>query len=142
MDLMLDLVQPQPSELPFVPEWELWGEEPVISLCEVRIEFRPHVPRESHDQTVMWTLRPDLGVCAAVLTRPLPPIHHPSSRLVNLTFYCPPPSHAPSPPMSVAPKVDPKGPMYPLYLAATFLDFDDCMFRLSISRSCPNDDVL
>lgn len=45
MDLTLDLVQPQPSELPFVPEWELWGEEPIISLCEVRIEFRAQIPR-------------------------------------------------------------------------------------------------
>ncbi|KAI1794605.1 hypothetical protein LXA43DRAFT_1114337, partial [Ganoderma leucocontextum] len=105
MDLALELVQPQPPELPFVSEWELWGEEPTISLCEVRIEYRAHVP--------------------PVFTRPLPPIHHPSSRLVNLVFYCPPPSHAPNPPMSVAPKADPKGPMYPLYLAATFLDFDD-----------------
>lgn len=45
MDLTLDQFPPQLPELPFVPEWELWGEEPVISLCEVRIEFRPQVPR-------------------------------------------------------------------------------------------------
>ncbi|TBU35719.1 hypothetical protein BD311DRAFT_783359 [Dichomitus squalens] len=105
LGLPVDLGQPQPSEAPFVQEWELWGEEPTISLCEVRIEYRPGVP--------------------PVLSRPLPPIHHPSSRLVDLTFYCPPPSHAPNPPLSIAPKADPKGPQHPLYLAATFLDADD-----------------
>ena len=50
MDLGLpDLGQPQSSEAPFVQEWELWGEESTISLCEVRIEYRPGVPRESSD---------------------------------------------------------------------------------------------
>ena len=128
MDLGLpDLGQPQSSEAPFVQEWELWGEEPTISLCEVRIEYRPGVPREFVDRPTKLAIT-DTLLDAAVLSRPLPPIHHQSSRLVDLTFYCPPPSHASNP----SQKTDPKGPMYPLYLAATFLDAEDCKPQVSL----------
>ena len=45
LGLSIDLGQP-PSESPNITEWELWGEEQVISLCEIRIEARRGVPRE------------------------------------------------------------------------------------------------
>ena len=46
LGLTMDLDQSS-SEGPFVAEWELWGEEQMISLCEVRIEARKNVPRKS-----------------------------------------------------------------------------------------------
>ena len=40
LGLSMDLSQPQPVESPFTAEWEVWGEEQMITLCEVRVEFR------------------------------------------------------------------------------------------------------
>ncbi len=47
LGLSLDMSQPLPPESPFLAEWELWGEESTISLCEVRLVYRIMVPRES-----------------------------------------------------------------------------------------------
>ena len=66
----------------------------------------------------------DIRPITAVISRPLPPIHHPSNRLVDLAFYCPPPA----PPTGTPGKPESKT----LHLVATFFDIDDC--RYSISR--------
>ncbi|KAI0372918.1 hypothetical protein BV20DRAFT_1014123 [Pilatotrama ljubarskyi] len=107
ISLSLDMAQPPPPESPFLAEWELWGEELVVSLCEVRLEWRHAVP--------------------PVTSRPLPPIYHPSSQLVDLVFFCPP---VPHPQASAASDTKPKpeassNDASRLYLAATFLDTGD-----------------
>ncbi|KAI0362401.1 hypothetical protein OH77DRAFT_1500103 [Trametes cingulata] len=107
LSLSLDMVPPPPPESPFLAEWELWGEEPTISLCEVRLQWRYAGP--------------------PVASRLLPPIYHPSSQLVDLAFYCPPPPH---PQASAATGTTPDSKASSndaprLYLAATFLDTGD-----------------
>ncbi|KAI0647318.1 hypothetical protein C8Q79DRAFT_908461 [Trametes meyenii] len=101
--LQLDMSQLPPAESPFLAEWELWGEEPTISLTEVTIQYRFTAP--------------------PILTRPLPPIYHPTSRLVDLVFFCPPP-HINAPNIKSEPKVS-GTEAHDLYLAATFLDTAD-----------------
>ncbi|KAI0333503.1 hypothetical protein GY45DRAFT_1319460 [Cubamyces sp. BRFM 1775] len=104
LGLSLDMAQPPAPDSPFVSEWELWGEELTINMCEVRLEYRPNV--------------------LPVVTRPLPPLYHPSAQLVDLAFYCPPPNQALSSPA----KPNSKGPgtgTRSLYLTATFLDGGD-----------------
>ncbi|RPD66418.1 hypothetical protein L226DRAFT_530522 [Lentinus tigrinus ALCF2SS1-7] len=107
LGLSIDISQPQLLDSQFSHEWELWGEEHTISLCEVRLEYKPGTK--------------------PVLSRPLPPIYHPGS-LVDLVFYCPPPSRSARPSSSGSAKPDSKGPasnVRTLYLAATFFDPDE-----------------
>lgn len=42
--LSMEVAQPPPDS-PFLAEWELWGEECTISLCEVRVTYRYKIPR-------------------------------------------------------------------------------------------------
>ncbi|KAI8989685.1 hypothetical protein BD414DRAFT_484925 [Trametes punicea] len=102
LGISLDMSQPTlPSDTSLLAEWELWGEEPTISLCEVRLEHRPAVP--------------------PVMTRPLGPLCRPSAQLVDLVFFCPPPA-----PVTASPtKPGPGQEAHTLYLAATFLDSGD-----------------
>ncbi|KAI0819541.1 hypothetical protein BC628DRAFT_1525877 [Trametes gibbosa] len=102
--LSMEVAQPPPDS-PFLAEWELWGEECTISLCEVRVTYRYKIP--------------------PVVTHPLPPIYHRNSRLTDLVFVCPAPSqsdHAPG--VKSEPKVS-ASETQNLYLAATFLDTED-----------------
>ncbi|CDO73540.1 hypothetical protein BN946_scf185014.g10 [Trametes cinnabarina] len=101
LGLSLDMAQSPPSDAPLVSEWELWGEELTISLCEVRLEYRPGVP--------------------PVMTRPIPPLYHPSAQLADLAFYCPPPTN----PIASPSKTDTTARPHTLYLAATFFDIGD-----------------
>ncbi|KAI0780677.1 hypothetical protein BD413DRAFT_463229 [Trametes elegans] len=106
LGLSLDMTSPAPSESPFVAEWELWGEELTITLCEVHLQFRHTTP--------------------PVTTHPLPPIFHPSSQLIDLAFFCPPPAQRSAP--ASPSKPGSKGPgaaAHTLYLTATFLDTSD-----------------
>ncbi|RDX56470.1 hypothetical protein OH76DRAFT_1550926 [Lentinus brumalis] len=107
LGLSMDLSQSQPVDSPFSHEWELWGEEPTISVCEVRIEYKPGIK--------------------PVLNRPLPPIYNPGS-LVDMVFYCPPPPRSAGPSSSGSGKPDSKtsaSNVRTLHLAATFFDSDD-----------------
>ncbi|KAH9945890.1 uncharacterized protein BXZ73DRAFT_86136 [Epithele typhae] len=72
MDLSIgmDISQPPTESSPY-PEWDLWGEEQTISICEVRIEYRATLP-------------------VTVMTRPLTSIAHPGARLADLVFCCSP----------------------------------------------------
>lgn len=45
LGLSMDITQPNILDSPFVAEWEAWGEEQMISLCEVRVESRLNIPR-------------------------------------------------------------------------------------------------
>ncbi|KII88403.1 hypothetical protein PLICRDRAFT_41563 [Plicaturopsis crispa FD-325 SS-3] len=122
-------------------EWESWGEESVIELCEVRLNFD--------------------GDSMSLATNPLPSIRHNAADMSDLAFICTPPLQTPapadpstSPTLSAkkSPKVSPKKSpivspkkspaMSPrktkadeatyaetargqFYLASTFLDFGD-----------------
>ena len=110
LGLSMDLTPPHPESAASA-EWEMWGEEPTILICEVSIETRrgPTRERASAMLKMKW-----LKHCLAVLTRPLPGISHPCSRLVDMSFYCPPP-----------PAPDAKEP-HTLHLVATFSEPDDC----------------
>ncbi|KIK08291.1 hypothetical protein K443DRAFT_672780 [Laccaria amethystina LaAM-08-1] len=72
-------------------DWETWGEESSIELCEVQIEFN--------------------GTTMALATRPLSPPDQSDGKLSSLTFVAAPSEGA-----------EEKGK---LYLAATYLDFED-----------------
>ncbi|KAH9857142.1 hypothetical protein C2E23DRAFT_375639 [Lenzites betulinus] len=102
LGLSIDVTQPPPDS-PFLAEWELWGEECTISLCEVHVTYRYKIP--------------------PVVTHPLPPIYHRSSRLTDLVFFCPASSHANQTP-GVKPEPNTAGTQN-LYLTATFLDTGD-----------------
>ena len=40
LDMPLDINSAGPSyEVPLTPEWDLWGEDSVINVCEVRIKM-------------------------------------------------------------------------------------------------------
>ncbi|EIW60130.1 uncharacterized protein TRAVEDRAFT_120124 [Trametes versicolor FP-101664 SS1] len=107
LGLSLDMSQPPPPESPFLAEWELWGEESTISLCEVLLVYRIMIP--------------------PLRTRPLPPIYHPNARLADLTFFCPTPPHINlPPPTGTKPEMKPPGAgVHNLYLVASFLDTGD-----------------
>ncbi|KAI0636718.1 hypothetical protein C8Q77DRAFT_1051073 [Trametes polyzona] len=110
LGLALDITQPSSSQSPFLAEWESWGEESTISLCEVRLMYRVRIP--------------------PLVTRPLTPIYHPNARLADLVFFCPPPP-PPNPPPPPGTKPDSKGSnssTQTLYLAATFFDVGDYTF--------------
>lgn len=49
LGLPLDVSQTQFLETSHAAEWEVWGEEQKISLCEVRIEYRGGQPRQFPD---------------------------------------------------------------------------------------------
>ena len=126
LGLSLDMAQPPAPDSPFVSEWELWGEELTISMCEVRLEYRPGVSRKPTICASQTCAHRDV---LAVVTRPLPPLYHPSAQLVDLAFYCPPPNQANSSPA----KPNSKGPgtgTRSLYLTATFLDGGDCKYSV------------
>lgn len=41
LDIPLDISPVDPSyEVPLTPEWDLWGEDSVINVCEVRMPIR------------------------------------------------------------------------------------------------------
>ena len=46
LGLTMDINQPQLLDSNLSHEWELWGEEQTISLCEIRIEYKPGTKRE------------------------------------------------------------------------------------------------
>ncbi|KAJ7632699.1 hypothetical protein FB45DRAFT_866294 [Roridomyces roridus] len=84
------------AELDSPIEWENWGEESTIELCEIRLRFD--------------------GEFMGITSTPLPPVHGPDSGLSTLAFVSPPPP----------PKSDPADtPQKIIYLAASYLDFGD-----------------
>ncbi|KAJ7109456.1 hypothetical protein C8R44DRAFT_986432 [Mycena epipterygia] len=94
LTLPLDLEIPS-SEPDLAIEWETWGEDSSIELCEVRLDF---------DGNLM--------VMSAL---PLAPLYGSGLGLTNLTFVSPPPT---------SPDV-PEVAQGSLYLAASYLDFGD-----------------
>ncbi|KAJ7774497.1 hypothetical protein DFH07DRAFT_732775 [Mycena maculata] len=96
MNLALPLNLEMPSSEPESPiEWDNWGEDSCIELCEVRISYDSF-------NIVMSTM-------------PLPPIHGPCMGLTNLTFISTPPS----------PRDVTEMAQTDTYLAASYLDFGD-----------------
>lgn len=96
----------------------------MISMCEVRIEYKPQTKREYVHTAATAVITPSPLV--AVISRPLPPIYHPGS-LVDMVFYCPPPARSAS--SSGSGKPDSKtaaSNIRTLYLAVTAFDADDC----------------
>ncbi|KZT70141.1 hypothetical protein DAEQUDRAFT_810869 [Daedalea quercina L-15889] len=76
LNMPLDINDVGPSyEVPLTPEWDLWGEDSMINLCEVRMSMKL--------------------VMKGVLARPLPPIPCPSHHLTDLQFISVPPSNEP-----------------------------------------------
>ncbi|EPS98539.1 hypothetical protein FOMPIDRAFT_143657 [Fomitopsis schrenkii] len=85
LDIPLDISPVDPSyEVPLTPEWDLWGEDSVINVCEVRMPIR--FPMKS------------------AFTRPLQPILCPNQHLTDLKFITIPPSFTkpPQPPYLAA----------------------------------------
>ncbi|KAJ6596973.1 hypothetical protein DFH09DRAFT_1133278 [Mycena vulgaris] len=99
MNLGLPLNLEMPSSEPDLAiDWETWGEDSSIELCEVRLDF-------------------DVNSMMVMSAMPLPPLHGRDLGLTNLAFISTPPS----PPDERATEV-PRGV---LYLAASYLDFGD-----------------
>ncbi|OBZ75805.1 hypothetical protein A0H81_04305 [Grifola frondosa] len=105
--LSLDMSNPStPSENVFTTEWELWGEEPTIHVCEVQLDPREGIP---------------------IVTRPLSPLSPGSTHLAELSFFCQPPLRSPGS-NSKGMKKDSKEASIDkggLYLIAGFLDPGD-----------------
>ncbi|PSR77354.1 hypothetical protein PHLCEN_2v7955, partial [Hermanssonia centrifuga] len=108
--LHLGITEPSPpaSNL-FSTEWEQWGEESQIELCVLLVRFN--------------------GLFS-VVTKPLPPLSRPKSRLTDLQFFAVPPDIVPPSPTITR---DPRRPVKEsgigekgsIYLVASFLDFED-----------------
>ncbi|KAI0928422.1 hypothetical protein AcV5_005998 [Taiwanofungus camphoratus] len=105
LDLPLDVMHYSlyPENL-LSPEWELWGEESIIHLCEVRLNFKA-IP--------------------SLATKPLQPISYASPHLTDLIFVSKPPTYNSNSPRKDSGK-GPDGTGFPkgnLYLIACFVDF-------------------
>jgi hypothetical protein len=138
MDLGLSLEMSQPSSPEPTPsvEWELWGEETTIELCEVQLGFDG---ASISTRIVPLYLVFCLSFMSGISTNPLPPIYHSSELQLNqLSFLCAPPSqvsisdsmkspastkNGKSPKRTVQTQGQERGQ---IYLAASFLDFGDC----------------
>ncbi|KAJ7095311.1 hypothetical protein B0H15DRAFT_967571, partial [Mycena belliarum] len=97
MNLALPLNLEMPSSEPELAiEWENWGEESSIELCEVRLDF-------------------DANHSMVISASPLPPVHGPGTGLTNLIFISAPPS-----PLDAI-----ENSQGTVYLAASYLDFGD-----------------
>jgi len=105
LDLTLDMSQSgSSSESPSSPEWELWGEEPIIHLCEVTLSFKVNA--------------------TGIMTRPLAPITDSSRHMTDLFFVSAPPAK----PFNKSPEkrdVAREALSPPPYLAVSFVDFGD-----------------
>ncbi|CCM04604.1 uncharacterized protein FIBRA_06786 [Fibroporia radiculosa] len=108
MDLDLPLNMSQLgsiSEGPFSPEWDSWGDESIIHLCEVNLVMKANV--------------------TGVITRPIRPISGVSQNIADLTFISlpmigsSPPSHPETSNISL--KAGKTGP----FLVVSILDFGD-----------------
>ncbi|KAH7922096.1 hypothetical protein BV22DRAFT_1095214 [Leucogyrophana mollusca] len=88
-------------------DWDAWGEESTIDLCEVKLRFD--------------------GMIMSLISNPLPPLHHTQAKLTNLLFVCTPFRSDPT----SSPRKDKQAPrnhppeLASTYLVATFLDFED-----------------
>ncbi|TFY63286.1 hypothetical protein EVJ58_g3346 [Rhodofomes roseus] len=83
LNMPLDINDVGPSyEVPLTPEWDLWGEDSMINVCEVRLSMKV--------------------TSRAILTRPLSPIPCPNHHLTDLTFISVPPSKGPPKPYLTA----------------------------------------
>jgi hypothetical protein len=114
MNLSLPLNLEMPSSEPELAiDWETWGEDSVIELCEVRLEFDASPSMGEHRSLVV---RQHYSIMPVMSAMPLPPLHGPGLGLTNLTFVSTPPS--PPGVTEIPPGV--------MYLAASYLDFGDC----------------
>lgn len=114
MNLALPLNLEMSSSEPESPiEWDNWGDESSIELCEVRLNFDGNLMGE-HQTAARDFHDTILGLS----TMPLPPLQGPNLGLTNLAFISTPPT-----PPEVA-----EAPQGVIYLAASYLDFGDCKF--------------
>ncbi|PCH37980.1 hypothetical protein WOLCODRAFT_64515 [Wolfiporia cocos MD-104 SS10] len=103
MDLHMSIGMP--SEAPFSPEWESWGEETTINVCEINVSWKN-------------------GWCA-VVSRPISQIHDASGHLTDLLFVTLPPSIPSAPSTPRSPRKGANVDTTARYLIASFLDFGD-----------------
>jgi hypothetical protein len=134
LSLSLDLSQPSPPDpIPSV-EWEAWGEEATIDLCEVQLGFDGtsiSTVASLLEMTIVLT-----HIISGISTIPLPPLYHSSGlQLSQLSFVCGPPPY-PNPAKSPTSmkivkttnrtsetQVEDQGQ---IYLVASFIDFGNC----------------
>ncbi|KAJ7235441.1 hypothetical protein B0H12DRAFT_1027447 [Mycena haematopus] len=110
MNLTLPLSLDMPSLEPeFGIEWETWGEDSCIELCEVRLDWEG---MGMHQISLLDSVKHCIPVISTV---PLPTLHGFEQSLANLTFIPIPPK--PSGVVESSPDN--------LYLAASYLDFGD-----------------
>ncbi|KAF7338233.1 hypothetical protein MVEN_02048500 [Mycena venus] len=116
MNLTLPLTLEIPSSEPeLATEWETWGEESCIELCEVRLDWEGMAVHPIPTPTPTPTPNSAQTYIPAVSTAPLPALQGFELGLANLTFI-PTPTN-PSGVMESSPDT--------LYLAASYLDFGD-----------------
>ncbi|EMD37984.1 hypothetical protein CERSUDRAFT_113104 [Gelatoporia subvermispora B] len=103
LGLPLEMAHGSAADDPFASEWDMWGEDPTIQLCEVHLDYK-NVPR--------------------LVTKPINPLLDTPAQLAEFRFvYEPPMSPLASPtkdPRKLAKGIE-SGP----FLVATFLDFGD-----------------
>ncbi|KAJ7343408.1 hypothetical protein DFH08DRAFT_962517 [Mycena albidolilacea] len=132
LHLNLPLTLEMPPEPELAIEWETWGEDSCIELCEVRIDWEA---MGTHPVSAANSVQ---HYIPTIFTTPLPALHGFEQNLANLTFIPTPPN--PSGVMESSPDN--------LYLAASYLDFGDytstpkselILHSLSrVSESAPN----
>ncbi|KAH7913732.1 hypothetical protein BJ138DRAFT_1145401 [Hygrophoropsis aurantiaca] len=108
-DLKMPTPVPPPDEGPAMIDWETWGEESTIDLCEVKLKFDA------------------IQMLMNLISNPLPPLHCPPEKLTNLLFVSTPPFRSdPSSPRKDKTSLRNHPPeLASTYLVATFLDFGD-----------------
>ncbi|KAJ7449889.1 hypothetical protein FB451DRAFT_1052547, partial [Mycena latifolia] len=113
MNLALPLNLEMPSSEPELAiDWENWGEDSSIELCEVRLDFDVNSSMGVYYSTFrIERYYNDTLVMSAI---PLPPLHGPGLGLTNLTFISAPPLPWEASELQGT-----------VYLAASYLDFGD-----------------
>lgn len=118
----MDANQPVDADSTLSNEWETWGHEPIIDLCEVQVGFDGNYICE----LIPFAVEAQADSELALTSRKLAPIRHEyGAEISNLKFVCTPPTVSNGESSQSADHVAEKGQVS---LLAAFLNFDNCEF--------------
>ncbi|KAF7969889.1 hypothetical protein HWV62_25615 [Athelia sp. TMB] len=119
ISLSMDANQPVDADSTLSNEWETWGHEPIIDLCEVQVGFDGNYICE----LIPFAVEAQADSELALTSRKLAPIRHEyGAEISNLKFVCTPPSVSNGESSQSADHVAEKGQVS---LLAAFLNFDN-----------------